>query len=66
MGGNKLDPNQIGYYLAGLLEGDGHISIPALDKTTLTSPGGLSISPRVSQPWETRSEGPGPPSVRVD
>jgi hypothetical protein len=64
MGGNKLDPNQIGYYLAGLLEGDGHISIPALDKTTLTSPGGLS--PRVSQPWETRSEGPGPPSVRVD
>jgi len=29
------DDDQLGYYLAGLLEGDGHISIPALGSTTL-------------------------------
>jgi hypothetical protein len=27
--------NKLGYYLAGLLEGDGHISLPALGTTTL-------------------------------
>lgn len=33
---NKLTTtNNLGYYLAGLLEGDGHISIPALGITTL-------------------------------
>ena len=30
-----LTNNNLGYYLAGLLEGDGHISIPALGNTTL-------------------------------
>lgn len=32
---NNLTTNNLGYYLAGLLEGDGHISIPALGITTL-------------------------------
>jgi hypothetical protein len=33
---NKLTTTKnLGYYLAGLLEGDGHISIPALGITTL-------------------------------
>ena len=33
---NKLiTKNDLGYYLAGLLEGDGHVSIPALGTTTL-------------------------------
>jgi hypothetical protein len=27
--------DQLGYYLAGLLEGDGHISLPAVGNTTL-------------------------------
>lgn len=27
--------NNLGYYLASLLEGDGHISFPSLDVTTL-------------------------------
>jgi len=27
--------NNLGYYLAGLLEGDGHISLPSLGVTTL-------------------------------
>ena len=31
----NINENQLGYYLAGLLEGDGHISIPALGNTTL-------------------------------
>jgi hypothetical protein len=31
----KISRYQLGYYLAGLLEGDGHISIPALGKSTL-------------------------------
>lgn len=30
-----LTKNNLGHYLAGLLEGDGHISIPALGNTTL-------------------------------
>jgi hypothetical protein len=30
-----LKNNQFGYYLAGLLEGDGHISLPAVSNTTL-------------------------------
>jgi len=29
------DNNNLGYYLAGLLEGDGHISLPSLGVTTL-------------------------------
>jgi LAGLIDADG endonuclease len=32
---NDKDDDQLGYYLAGLLEGDGNISIPALGNTTL-------------------------------
>jgi hypothetical protein len=32
---NIYSRDQFGHYLAGLLEGDGHISIPALGKTTL-------------------------------
>jgi hypothetical protein len=32
---HTLDKNQLGYYLAGLLEGDGHISLPFLGKTIL-------------------------------
>ena len=32
---NIYSRDQLGHYLAGLLEGDGHISIPALGKTTL-------------------------------
>jgi hypothetical protein len=32
---NNLTTKNLGYYLAGLLEGDGHISIPALGITTL-------------------------------
>ena len=31
----SISIDQLGYYLAGLLEGDGHISIPALGNTTL-------------------------------
>ena len=31
----KKDKNSLGYYLAGLLEGDGSISIPALGTTTM-------------------------------
>jgi len=31
----KNNPNLFGYYLSGLLEGDGHISIPSLGNTTL-------------------------------
>ena len=31
----NISEDQLGYYLAGLLEGDGHISIPALGNTTL-------------------------------
>ena len=31
----KKDKNSLGYYLAGLLEGDGSISIPGLGTTTL-------------------------------
>lgn len=31
----KKDKNSLGYYLAGLLEGDGSISIPSLGTTTL-------------------------------
>lgn len=31
----KEDKNSLGYYLAGLLEGDGSISIPALGTTTM-------------------------------
>ena len=27
--------DNLGYYLAGLLEGDGHLSLPSLGKTTL-------------------------------
>uniref|UniRef100_UPI00211419BC hypothetical protein n=1 Tax=Aspergillus sclerotioniger TaxID=319627 RepID=UPI00211419BC len=34
----KIDKNQFGYYLAGLLEGDGHLSLPFKGKTTLNSP----------------------------
>jgi hypothetical protein len=30
-----LNNDQLGYYLAGLLEGDGHISLPAVGNTTL-------------------------------
>lgn len=32
---NNINNDQLGYYLAGLLEGDGHIYIPALGNTTL-------------------------------
>lgn len=32
---NTKGSNNFGYYLAGLLEGDGHISLPALGVTTL-------------------------------
>jgi hypothetical protein len=32
---HTLDKNQLGYYLAGLLEGDGHISLPFLGNTVL-------------------------------
>lgn len=31
----KLNKDQFGYYLSGLLEGDGHLSLPALGKTIL-------------------------------
>jgi hypothetical protein len=31
----NISEDQLGYYLAGLLEGDGYISIPALGNTTL-------------------------------
>ena len=31
----RLSDEEFGYYLAGLLEGDGHISLPALGNTTL-------------------------------
>ena len=31
----SLDKDQFGYYLAGLLEGDGHLSLPALGNTIL-------------------------------
>ena len=31
----NISKDQLGYYLAGLLEGDGHISIPALSNTIL-------------------------------
>ena len=30
-----IKENELGYYLAGLLEGDGHISIPGLGNSTL-------------------------------
>jgi len=33
---NLISNTQLSYYLAGLLEGDGHISLPAIGKTTLT------------------------------
>jgi len=38
-----MSNNQLGYYLAGLLEGDGHISLPAIGHTTLTR----ILNPRV-------------------
>lgn len=31
----NLSSVQLGYYLAGLLEGDGHISLPSIGKSTL-------------------------------
>lgn len=39
----NLTDNQLGYYLAGLIEGDGHLSIPAKGKTTLNR----ILNPRV-------------------
>lgn len=37
------DQDQLGYYLAGLLEGDGHLSLPALGNTTLNK----VLNPRI-------------------
>lgn len=35
--------NNLGYYLAGLLKGDGHISLPSLGITTLN----IVLNPRI-------------------
>lgn len=46
----KIDENQLGYYLAGLLEGDGNINIPSLGKTILLTATGDKriLNPRIT------------------
>lgn len=38
-----INNNNLGYYLAGLLESDGHISLPSLGVTTLNR----VVNPRI-------------------
>ena len=56
----KKDKNSLGYYLAGLLEGDGSISIPALGTTTMNRI--LNPSPR---PGPCHGCGTSPPRARI-
>nr|YP_008475121.1 putative LAGLIDADG endonuclease [Cyberlindnera suaveolens]AGS44433.1 putative LAGLIDADG endonuclease [Cyberlindnera suaveolens] len=46
----KINENQLGYYLAGLLEGDGNINIPSLGKTILLTATGNKriLNPRIT------------------
>jgi hypothetical protein len=43
-GSNTLSKEELGYYLAGLLEGDGHIGLPSIGKTLLNR----ELNPRIT------------------